>query len=190
MIRAALSRKLDDLSLKKMIVVDEGWRFFNDEVGSRLIEELYRTARKTNGLILSISQSPEDFLESKASTAILANSYVKYVLKLQKGHELLGRFDLNPNEIQACRELEVRPGLFSEVFIKFFNQSVIAKIEPSPLDYWIATTDPDDFLEEERTRFSEGQVSDLEILEKLAERHPCGMRKINPNASEGVKHHD
>jgi len=32
-----------------MIVIDEGWRFFNDEVGSRLIENLYRTARKMNG---------------------------------------------------------------------------------------------------------------------------------------------
>jgi conjugal transfer ATP-binding protein TraC len=177
-IRSALSKKLDDLSLKKMVVIDEGWRFFNDEIGSRLIEELYRTARKSNGLVLSISQSPEDFLESKASTAILANSYVKYVLKLQKGHELLPRFDLNPNEIQSTStELEIRPGFFSEMFVKFFNHSVIAKIEPSPLDYWIATTDPDDFLEEEKCRRFHPELSDLEIMKKLAAKCPHGIRK-------------
>ena len=177
-IRAALSRKLYDLSLKKMVVIDEGWRFFNDEIGSRLIEELYRTARKTNSLILSISQTPEDFLESKASTAILANSYVKYILKLQKGHELLSRFDLNANEIEACKELEVRPGISSEIFIKFFNRGVIAKIEPSGLDYWIATTDPEDFLEEEKLRRLGGpEHSDLEILKTLAESYPHGVKK-------------
>jgi len=176
-IRSALSKKLDNLSIKKMIVIDEGWRFFNDDIGSRLIEELYRTARKSNGLVLSISQSPEDFLESKASTAILANSYVKYILKLQKGHELLSRFDLNPNELRATSSsLEIRPGYFSEMFLKFFNHSVIARVEPSPLDYWIATTDPDDFLEEEKCRALHPGLGDLEILKVLAERFPHGLR--------------
>jgi len=178
-IRGALTRKLDDLSLRKMLVFDECWRFSNDEVGSRLIEELYRTGRKTASLILSLSQSPEDFLQSKASTAILANSYVKYVLKLQKGHELLSHFDLNPNEIKASRELEVRPGIFSEMFIKFFNRSVIAKIEPSGLDYWIATTDPEDFLEEENLRRKKPNLTDLEILKELAKNFPHGVKKLS-----------
>lgn len=175
-IRSAISRKLDDTSLRKMIVIDEGWRFFNDEVGSRLIEELYRTARKTNGLVLSISQSPEDFLESRASTAILANSYVKYILKLQKDHELLSKFGLNPNEIKACEGLEMKPGQFSELFIKFFHHSVSAKIEPSPLDYWIATTDPEDLIQEEMVRAEERDLSELERLILLSERYPRGMR--------------
>ncbi len=176
-IHSALSRKIRDLSLRKMFVIDEGWRFFNDEVGSRLVEELYRTARKNNALILSISQSPEDFLSSKASTAILANSYVKYVLKLQKGHDKLRHFDLNENETAACRELEMIPGKYSEVFIRFFEKSVIAKIEPSPVDYWIATTDPDDFLAEQEIVSEFPNLSSAEILEKLALRHPCGVKR-------------
>lgn len=177
-IRVALSRKLYNLSLKKIIVFDECWRFIDDEISARLIEELYRTGRKTASLILSISQSPEDFLKSRASTAVLANSYVKYVLKLQKGHDELRQFDLNPNEIEATRELEVRPGVFSEIFIKFASRSVIAKIEPSGLDYWISTTDPDDYLEEERLRRLHPDLTDLEILEKLSALHPHGVRKV------------
>ncbi|MBI4970237.1 MAG: ATP-binding protein [Candidatus Omnitrophica bacterium] len=176
-IRSSLSKKLHDTSLRKMIVIDEGWRFFNDEVGSRLIEELYRTARKSNGLVMSISQSPEDFLESEASTAILANSYVKYILKLQKGHELLSKLDLGENEIKAVRELEIRPGIFSEMFIKFLEHGVIAKLEPSGLDYWISTTDPEDFLEEEKLRRQFPGKEDLEILEALALRFPNGSGK-------------
>ena len=41
---------------------------------------------------------------------------------------------------------------FSELFIKFHTQGVLAKIEPSNLEYWIATTDPDDFLAEEEMK--------------------------------------
>ncbi len=174
-IRSAIARKLGDISLRKIIVIDEGWRFFNDDVGSKLIEELYRTARKTNGLVLSISQSPVDFLQSKAAPAILSNSYVKYILKLQKGHELLSKFDLNPNEVSACEELEIRPGVFSEIFIKFFNKAVTAKLEPSPLDYWIATTEPNDQIEEERLRAMEPSLSELERLRILAGKYPRGI---------------
>lgn len=184
-IRSAISRKLSDTSLRKVIVIDEGWRFFNDDVGARLVEELYRTARKANALVLSISQSPEDFLESKASTAILSNSYVKYILKLQKGHELLQKFDLNPNEIKACQDLEAKPGIFSEVFIKFLNRSVTAKIEPSPLDYWIATTDPEDLNQEESEKAGHEDASELECLILLSEKYPRGMRwqkESNPHA--------
>lgn len=187
-IRSALSRKLADTSLRKMIVIDEGWRHFDDEIGSRLIEELYRTLRKLNGLVLSISQSPEDYLKSKVSTAILANSYVKYILKLQKGHELLSKLDLGENEIKAVRELETRPGLFSEIYIKFLNQGVIAKLEPSGLDYWIATTDPDDFSLEEKIRKEYPQYSDLEILQVLKEKYPHGARHALEASGKELSH--
>ena len=102
-----------------------------------------------------------------------------HILKLQKGHELLFRFDLNPNEVKACRDLEVQPGLFSELFIKFFNQAVVAKIEPSALDYWIATTDPEDFLEESNLRLNSPGLTHLEILQRLAAQYPHGVKKIS-----------
>ena len=139
-------------------------------------------------MVLSISQSPEDFIQSKASTAILVNSYVKYILKLQKGHEVLGRFDLNENEIKAVRELEVRQGEYSEVFVKFFNRSVVARLEPSALEYWMATTAPEDtaFLERERLRHS--GVSELELLNILSRQYPrgiAGQKKEESHAESG-----
>ena len=77
----------------------EGWRFFNDDTGSKLIEDLYRTSRKFNGLVLSISQSPEDFLNTKCANAIISNSFTKYILKLNKGHEQLAQFDFNDYKV-------------------------------------------------------------------------------------------
>jgi len=176
-IRSILWGKLVDRKLRKMIVIDEGWKFFNDDTGSELIQNLYRTARKFNGAVLSVSQSPKDFLDTKAASAIVGNSYVKYVLKLAKGHELLGQFDLNPNEVDAVKALQSKPGDFSDIFVKFGAHPMVARIEPGDLDYCICTTDPGDFVKESRLRESNPGLSEPEVLLKMAEERKCVARE-------------
>jgi len=173
-IRSILWSKLQDRKLRKMIVIDEGWKFFNDETGSELIQNLYRTARKFNGAIFSVSQSPKDFLDTKAASAIVGNSYVKYVLKLTKGHELLSQFDLNPNEIEAVKSLESKPGLFSDIFVKFGTHPLVARIEPGDLDYCICTTDANDYIKENRLREKNPGLSEQELLIKLSALRAAG----------------
>jgi len=168
-IRSIIWGKLLDRDLKKIIVIDEGWKFFNDEVGAELIENLYRTARKFNGAVFSISQSPKDFLDTKAANAIITNSYIKYVLKLTKGHELLSQFELNPNEIEAVKLLQSKPRVFSDLFVKYGTNSLVARIEPCLLDYWICTTDAKDHVRESRLRAENPTLSEAELLLKLME---------------------
>ena len=168
-IRSIIWGKLLNRRLKKIIAVDEGWKFFNDDVGAELIENLYRTARKFNGAVFSISQSPADFLETRAAKAIITNSYIKYILKLTKGHELLSQFDLNSSEVEAVRQLQSKPGVFSDLMVKFGARSLVARIEPCPLDYWICTTDAKDRLTEDRLRAAHPGLSETELLLKLAE---------------------
>lgn len=168
-IRSIIWGKLLDRGLKKIIVIDEGWKFFNDDVGSELIQNLYRTARKFNGAVFSISQSPKDFLDTKAANAIITNSYIKYVLKLTKGHELLGQFEMNPNEVEAVKGLQSKPGVYSDVFVKFGTHSLVARVEPCPLDYWICTTDAKDYVREAEVRAENPRLSEPELLLKLTE---------------------
>jgi type IV secretory pathway VirB4 component len=175
-VRSTISGKLYKLDLRKVIVIDEGWRFYNDEVGSRLIEDLYRTARKFNGLVLSISQSPEDFLNTKAASAIISNSFTKYVLKLNKGHELLKQFDFNDSEISEIKSLQSKPGYFSEFFVRFGENGAVVKLEPTPLEYWIATTDPEDIKAETIAREKNPNLKPLELLQRLANEFPKGKR--------------
>ena len=132
-------RKLRNKALKKMIVIDEGWRFFNDDIGSRLIENLYRTARKMNGMILSISQSPMDFLNTKAANAIISNTYVKYVLRLTKGHDLLPQFGFSKPEMEAIKNLIRVPRKFSDIFLKFNDMRPRFVWSPHP---WITGSAP------------------------------------------------
>lgn len=175
-IRSSIAGKLYKPSLKKVIVIDEGWRFFNDEVGSRLIEDLYRTARKFNGLVLSISQSPEDFLNTKAASAIISNSFTKYVLKLNKGHELLKQFDFNDSQVSEIKSLISKPGYFSELFVKFGENGAVLRLEPTPLEYWIATTDPEDLKAEALAREKNPALRPLALLQDLARQFPKGKR--------------
>lgn len=170
LIRSVIEGKLRDKSLKKMIVIDEGWKFFNDEVGAELIQNLYRTARKFNAMVLSISQSPEDFLKSTAANAIISNSFIKYILRLQKGHDLLNQFELNPQEIEDVRSLQSVRRKYSEVFLKFNNRCQVIRIQPSPCDYWICTTDPDDYQLEMQIRKDNPDLNETEILKKLIAR--------------------
>ncbi|MGA2091032.1 MAG: ATP-binding protein [Endomicrobiales bacterium] len=168
-VRSAIQSRLANKDLQKMIVIDEGWQFFNDETGSQLIENLYRTARKFNAMVLSISQSPEDFLKTKAATSIIANSYTKYFLKLTKGHDLLPQFGLTSAETAEVHNLSAVPKKYSEVFLKFLNRCAILRIVPNPLDYWICTTDPRDAKVEDEMQKNNPSLNLTDLVVKLSE---------------------
>lgn len=173
----ALKRRFENVRTKKILVLDECWRFLKEAQGSDLIENFYRTARKMNAGVLSISQNPEDFLDAKIAGVMINNSSVKYILRLKKGQEKLQNFGLNENEIRAVNDIEVKPGHFAECFIKFDERGVIIKLSPNPLEYWISTTDPHDLAEETKNRQSGSP--EIEVLEKLSKTFPHGVKKIS-----------
>lgn len=178
----SLKRKFENLNRKKLLVLDECWQLLKKAKGREIVELFYRTARKFNGAVLSISQNPEDFLESEIAAVMINNSPVKYILKLKQGHKKLSLFGLNENEIQAVTELEVKPGQYSEVFIKFDKDSVMAKLKPSPLEYWVSTTDPIDCEEERRLKEEHPDFSSIQIVEELSQRFPGGVQKMKEAA--------
>ncbi|HRK61723.1 MAG TPA: ATP-binding protein [Candidatus Omnitrophota bacterium] len=176
----ALKRRFENVGTKKMLVLDECWRFLKEAQGSDLIENFYRTARKMNAGVLSISQNPEDFLDSKISGVMINNSSVKYILRLKKGHEKLQGFGLNENEIRAISEIEVKPGHYAECFIKFDEHGVLVRLSPNPLEYWISTTDPQDLAEESKQRAVLRSGSEIALIEHLASEYPNGIKKTVP----------
>ena len=151
-----------------MIIIDEGWRFFDDETGSLLINNLYRTARKFNAAIYAISQSPLEFLNTKAANAMISNSYIKYVLRIKSGFELLTKFGLTQQDRDKVENLRLEKGKFSEVFLKFNENSRVIKIEPNKTDYYICTTDPDDRKVEDNFRHNNPNATELDILKEMS----------------------
>lgn len=170
----ALKRKFENLTKKKILVLDECWRLLKEAQGTELVELFYRTARKMNAGVLSISQNPGDFLESRIASVMINNSPVKYILKLKEGHDQLSHLGLNPNELRRLRDLTVEPGRYSEVFIKFDARQVVARLMPSPLEYWLGTTEACDLLEEAKIIKRSPSLSDLDRLIELGEKFPNG----------------
>lgn len=168
-----LARQMAQKDVRKVVILDEGWEFFDDDNASELVSRLYRTARKFNAMIISVSQSPKDFLKSKAATAMLANSYWKAILRLDMGHSELSEFGLNPRQIEAVKSLSMEKRRWSELLLIFGDRSRVLRVEPSSLEYWISTTNAQECaLETELMRGHVGK-SRFEIVKELAAKEPA-----------------
>jgi conjugal transfer ATP-binding protein TraC len=167
-----------DRSKMKFIVFDECWKLLKDEAGLVFIEEVFRTVRKYFCSATAISQDLNDFLSSSISSALLPNCSVKWILMqnqsdFTKMKEALG---LNDNEVELIQSLHQEKGQFSEAFLLAGpERRTIAVIEPTPLELWIATTDPRDLSAIEDLKKKEPNLSQIEILKKLSKQYPRGI---------------
>ena len=171
-----------DRSKMKFIIFDECWKLLKDDSGVIFIEEVFRTVRKYYCSATAISQDLNDFLSSSISSALLPNCAVKWVLMqnqndFTKMKEVLG---LNDNEIELIQSLHQEKGEFSEAFLLAGpERRTVAVIEPTPLELWIATTDPRDLSAIENLRAKRPELTQLEILKILSERFPKGVSSSN-----------
>ena len=115
----SMNRQLADKGVKKVIVIDEAWEFFNDAESSDLVEKLYRQSRKQNAAILALSQSPVEFLQSKAAPAMIGNKFWTMALKMPQYHELLDKFGFPDQAIEQSKSMQMQPRAYSEVMVKF-----------------------------------------------------------------------
>ena len=167
-----------DRSRMKFLIFDECWKLLKDEAGLIFIEEVFRTFRKYYASAIAISQDLNDFLSSKISSALLPNCSVKWVLMqnqsdFTKMKEALG---LNDNEVALIGSLSQKKGEFSEAFLVAGpDKRTITVIEPTPLELWIATTDPRDLSVIERAKKENPELSQLDVLKSLSIKYPRGI---------------
>ena len=173
-IQSLIHAKLVDIGLRKLIVFDETHALMNDPASVHMIRSLYRIARKYNTTVYSISQSPNDFLQSAAADAILTNTQCRWMLPLNEGHDLLHKFNLADHEIEAVRHLQTVKGFYSECFLKSGEEGVVSRLEPSPIEYWLCTTNADDWLAEKSVKTAHPDWDYEHVLEYLAKHFPHG----------------
>lgn len=158
----------------KFVVFDECWQLLESEAGARFLEGVFRTFRKYKASAIAISQSMEDFANSKVSSAILPNASVKWILKQTGGNlsALQKILNLNERELKLVESVSSKKGYYSEAFLIAGDDKQIVKIESTPLEYWLSTTDPVDLkaLDEMKSQFSQP----LDLFKKMAEKYPHG----------------
>ncbi|MBI2118962.1 MAG: ATP-binding protein [Elusimicrobia bacterium] len=167
-----MSRQLEDKSIKKVVIIDEAWEFFNDPQSADLIARLYRQARKQNASIITLSQSPIEFLNSACASAILSNKHWCLALKMTSGHDMLEKFGFSDQAIQKSKSMQMSPKSFSEVMVKFGeNAPRILRVSPISEEYWIATTNAEECTREEKFR-KEQNLNQLESILEMAKAEP------------------
>ena len=167
-----------DRSRMKFLVFDECWKLLKDEAGMAFMEEVFRTFRKYFAAAIAISQDLNDFLSSKIASALLPNCSVKWILMqnqsdLSKMQAALG---LNENELGLIRSLHQEKGKYSEAFLVSGSEHrTVAVVEPTPLELWIATTDPRDLSLIDSYAEAHPELSRLKVLRELSEKYPHGV---------------
>jgi conjugal transfer ATP-binding protein TraC len=160
----------------KLVVFDECWRLLENDAGARFIGEVFRTFRKYRASAIAISQTLDDFSKSKVSSAILPNASVKWLLKQTGGNieSVKSTLSLNERETRLVESVTSKKGYFSEAFLIAGDHKQVVAIESTPLEYWLATTDPKDIEALQKEKRLDPNLSERGLLSKLAEKYPRG----------------
>lgn len=167
-----------DKSRMKYLVFDECWSLLQGE-GANFIGSIFRTCRKYFMSCIAISQNIDDFAKSKASSAIMTNSSIKWLL-IQRGADkerLKEVLELNDTEISLISSLSQVQGSYSEAFLMCESKRSVVVIESTPHEYWLATTAPKDITLMEKEYRLHPDFSEMELIFHLAEKYPNGAAK-------------
>lgn len=142
---------------KRILIVEEAWALLQHEDSARFIYGVAKRARKYYLGLTTISQDVDEFLGSEYGKAIVTNSSIQILLKQHPAavDKVAETFYLSEGEKRLLLAAEKGEGLF------FAGTNHIAiKVEASPEEYKLITTNPMDILKykEEKNKANLGQI--------------------------------
>ncbi len=134
------------------ILFDEATQLIKDPRLVGLIDELFSTARKYNTGVWTITQNFLSFKEAALSSKVKINSTTTIFLSHANDEEakriVIEDFGFSPAESEAFSSLKTVKGEYATALIRTqigsSEQSEVVRIELSPLDYALATSDKED----------------------------------------------
>lgn len=140
-----LSQVETDKLNRKRIILDEAWELLKSEAAANFMEYCARTLRKTGSGITFITQGVEEIVASPIGAAILNNTATKFVMLQRGDSDLLAKtLKLNSQELALVHSLQQRKGEFSEGFMVEGDHRQVIRVFPSPIEYWLSTSDAQD----------------------------------------------
>jgi hypothetical protein len=161
----------------KFLVFDECWKLLKTDAGLVFIEEVFRTFRKYRASAIAVSQHMDDFAKSKIAAAILPNCSLKWILMQadSDGSALADTLNLNEKEQALVRGLTQVKGVYAHAFLMAQKTHAVVLIDSTPLEYWLATTEPRDLAALDAEAEKHPELSRVELVARLAESHPRGI---------------
>ncbi|MCZ7576342.1 MAG: ATP-binding protein [Dehalococcoidia bacterium] len=131
----------------RMLLIDEAWSLIQHEEGARFLASMARQARKHYLGLTTVTQDVEDFLATTEGHTILANSSAQLLMRQDSStiDAVTNTFRLSAGErefLLSCRKGE---GL---LFVS--GNHIALRIEASPVEHELATTDPAELAEREQ----------------------------------------
>ncbi len=162
---------------RKRILMDEVWQLLKNRASANAMEYWVRTLRKSGSGVTFVTQGLEEIAAHPISSAILGNTATKLIL-MQKGDLEISKriLKLNDQEMSLITTLKRQKGQYSEAFLIAGEDRTVIRATPTPIEYWLATSDDIDnhWVEEVRSRFPGKTLS--EVIHWLAERFPLGSQ--------------
>lgn len=164
----------NERTVSKRIILDEAWQHLQSPAATSFMEYAARTFRKTGSGITFITQAVDEIVASPIASAILNNTAMKVVMQ-QRGdlNILKDALKLNEQEISLIQSLEQRKGVFSEAFMIEGDHRQVIRIFPTPLEYWVSTSDAKDNLL--LTQHTSNGLTLFEAIKKASDEYPFGV---------------
>ncbi len=164
-----------DKTRRKKVNIDEAWELLKFRAAADQMEAFARKLRKDDAGITFLTQGLDELLLSPVGAPIL-NCTATKILLLQQGDlaQVAKTVGLTAHQTNLVRSLQRKKGEFSEALLIEGSHKQVIRICPSPIEYWLSTSDPLDNRELDRIR-GEG-LSLVEAIEKAAELHPNGVQ--------------
>lgn len=167
---------------RKLLVVDEAWKFLKDPSVGGFIQEMYSTIRKLNGNITILTQNLQTIIESPIAGSILINTSYYYLMGSNHVHrpednpplvplykiEAKGKVDKALSEYDVEQILSQTPKRDFYVLTPFFCGQL--RFYPTKEFIMLSTTHP----------------AHKQILEKYKKQ--LGVDYVTPEVIEAAKH--
>lgn len=170
-----LGRIDDSPSERKLLVMDECWKLLKSAASKDFMEYCVRTMRKTASGITFVTQGLEEIVASPIGAAILSSTATKLVLS-QKGDLTTAQhlLKLNDRQMELISSLRQKKGHYSEALLLANEERAVIRIQPTPLEYWLATSDPADGIVYNSFRADHPEKTITETIFELAKMYPNG----------------
>jgi len=164
---------------RKQILMDECWQLLKSRGASQFMEYCVRTLRKTGSGITFITQGLEEIERSTIGPALLNNTATKFILMQRGDLEPIRKIlKLNDQEMALISSLRQQKGIYSEAFLMTNDQRSVIRVVPTPVEYWLATSDATDnaLLAELRAKRPEKTLA--EAIHWLSLHYPKGAQGV------------
>ncbi len=148
----------------KVFVVDEAWRFFRHPTTRNYILEALKTWRKKNAGMILATQSSDDLLRSEILPAVVESCPTKmFLANPDMDRETYSEmFHLNEEQADCIAKLIPK----QQILVKRPDGSKVVRLNVSPKDYWLYTSNPQDRQRRNEAFRQYGFKEGLEILAK------------------------